>query len=179
MSPACSSISVPAAAYVSQDNENHRIRKINVKSGETSTLAGSSEGFKDGVGTSAQFSYPIGVAIDPEGAFVFVAVRMPVARIPASKSIFPQSDGTFRCLPHSPHARTDTLRRRFAPCSSCPCPVPLCVSGPQQQPHPEGRPSLIAAAVKSASRHPASRRESCRDTNPRATRDGSPPSGLG
>ena len=91
MSPACSSISVPAAAYVSQDNENHRIRKINVKSGETSTLAGSSEGFKDGVGTSAQFSYPIGVAIDPEGAFVFVAVRMPVARIPASKSIFPQT----------------------------------------------------------------------------------------
>ena len=100
-----------AAAYVSQDNENHRIRKINVKSGETSTLAGSSEGFKDGVGTSAQFSYPIGVAIDPEGAFVFVAVRMPVARIPASKSIFPQT------------ALLDACHTRLTP-----APIP-CVAG--------------------------------------------------
>ena len=66
---------MPAATYACQDYDNHRIRKIDLKSGETTTLAGSSKGFNDGVGTSAQFSKPMGIAIDPKGDFALVSVR--------------------------------------------------------------------------------------------------------
>lgn len=52
--------------YVS-DFQNHRIRKINTQ-GIVSTIAGSgTAGYKDDLGTVAQFSYPRGISRDQQG----------------------------------------------------------------------------------------------------------------
>jgi sugar lactone lactonase YvrE len=48
------------------DTGNHRIRRISA-GGVVSTFAGSSVGFQDGQGTSAQFNTPWSLAIDPFG----------------------------------------------------------------------------------------------------------------
>jgi streptogramin lyase len=48
------------------DTFNHKIRKI-TPDGTVSTLAGSTEGYKDGTGTNAQFGGPFDVALDAEG----------------------------------------------------------------------------------------------------------------
>lgn len=51
------------------DTENHTIRKINVATGEVSTVAGlaGNEGTKDGVGGAARLSHPHGVTVDGAG----------------------------------------------------------------------------------------------------------------
>ena len=59
----------------SQDIWNQRIRRIDIATGETTTLAGSTPGFSDGVGASAQFYEPGDVAIHPSGTFALVTVR--------------------------------------------------------------------------------------------------------
>ena len=55
------------------DTDNHTVRKVSV-SGVVSTLAGTAgiAGSGDGVGTTARFNYPTGLAVDSGGA-VFVA----------------------------------------------------------------------------------------------------------
>ncbi len=69
--PALVTIDVHGNVYVA-DFRNHRIRKITPE-GKVSTLAGSGvEGFADGQGAEASFSYPVGVAVDHEG-HVYVA----------------------------------------------------------------------------------------------------------
>ena len=53
------------------DRFNHRIRLIS-QAGLVTTLAGSGDGFADGLGAAASFSYPSGVAVTPSGAIVVV-----------------------------------------------------------------------------------------------------------
>lgn len=53
------------------DTGNHKIRKI-TSAGVVSTLAGAAAGFADGIGTTAQFNTPSGVATDASGN-IFVA----------------------------------------------------------------------------------------------------------
>jgi len=66
------------------DALSHRVRKIKITPGEgqeedtvaVSTLAGSgAEGYKDGVGTAAEFDRPSGVAVDSSSGNVYVADR--------------------------------------------------------------------------------------------------------
>jgi len=50
------------------DTDNHRIRQIVIATGVVTTLAGSgAAAFVDGTGTTAQFNYPIDVAVDTAG----------------------------------------------------------------------------------------------------------------
>jgi hypothetical protein len=54
------------------DSDNHNVRKI-APNGTVSTVAGSGiEGYVDGPGASAQFSFPQGVAVDGEGNIFIV-----------------------------------------------------------------------------------------------------------
>jgi DNA-binding beta-propeller fold protein YncE len=56
------------------DSGNHRIRLLTLSSGAVTTLAGSAtSGISNGAGASAQFSSPLGIAIDSTGKFLFVA----------------------------------------------------------------------------------------------------------
>ncbi len=58
-------VDVAGTVYVA-DSSTNRIRKITA-AGVVSTLAGSTPGYADGTGTSAQFLYPCGVALDAVG----------------------------------------------------------------------------------------------------------------
>jgi DNA-binding beta-propeller fold protein YncE len=69
-------IGADGSLYVG-DQGNHRIRKVTTTgtpAGVVTTLAGSSTGaFADGVGTAASLNAPMGVALDPTGALLYIA----------------------------------------------------------------------------------------------------------
>ncbi len=54
------------------DTFNHLIRKI-TPAGVVTTVAGSTQGFANGVGTAAKFNTPHGIAVDNTGTFILVA----------------------------------------------------------------------------------------------------------
>jgi DNA-binding beta-propeller fold protein YncE len=54
------------------DYGNHLIREIIVSTASVSTLAGSSVGSTNGVGTNAKFNSPEGICISPDGSFALV-----------------------------------------------------------------------------------------------------------
>ncbi len=62
-----------AARLIVADTGNSLIRAVDPNSGVITALAGSSRGNLDGVGTSAQFNFPAGLALDPASGTVYVA----------------------------------------------------------------------------------------------------------
>jgi len=66
-------VAVDAASLFVADFNNHRIRKVRRSDGYTETLAGDgTNGFLDGSGVSARFSFPTSVTVDSSGN-VYVA----------------------------------------------------------------------------------------------------------
>ena len=59
-------IAEDGTVYVADAGESNRIRKIS-PDGNVTTLAGGSEGFADGTGTSASFNTPSALALGPDG----------------------------------------------------------------------------------------------------------------
>jgi hypothetical protein len=113
----------------SQDESNHRIRRVDVSTGATTTLAGSgTSGYSDGVGTSAQFYQPFGVAIDPAGAFALVAVRARAFAAPASRPRPRRPRRTHLPGLHCPLSVRCAARRHAACRAACPSlsvPMPM------------------------------------------------------
>jgi glucose/arabinose dehydrogenase len=66
----CGVAGLPNGNIVVADTNNHRIRLITMPGGVVTTLAGSSNGFGDGIGTAASFSGPFGVAVLPSGDII-------------------------------------------------------------------------------------------------------------
>jgi len=61
---------LPNGNIIVVDTTNHAIKMITMPGGAVSTIAGSSNGFAEGAGSSAQFSLPSGVAVLPNGNIV-------------------------------------------------------------------------------------------------------------
>lgn len=60
-------VSADGSVYVADAGDNNRIRKLS-REGPVTTVAGSVEGFADGVGANAKFNTPSGLAIDSSGS---------------------------------------------------------------------------------------------------------------
>ncbi|EOD20444.1 hypothetical protein EMIHUDRAFT_208291 [Emiliania huxleyi CCMP1516] len=72
--PSGLAISPDGSALFVADKGNNKIRRVEVATGEVTTIAGSGEaGDADGVGDAAQFANPAGIAISPDGGALFVA----------------------------------------------------------------------------------------------------------
>ncbi len=71
-SPCGVAISPDATYALVVDCNNHRVRCLTIATGAVTTLAGSTPGYVDAMGTSAMFNSPSAVAISPDGTFALV-----------------------------------------------------------------------------------------------------------
>ena len=72
-------VSVAGSALFVADDGNNRIRKIVLATKEVTTVAGSTGGYADGMGTSALFDSPAGVAVPANGMTLCVSWTRPRA----------------------------------------------------------------------------------------------------
>eukprot|EP00960_Hanusia_phi_P064063 765681-Hanusia_phi.AAC.1 len=57
------------------DCDNHVIRKVYMLEQQVSTLVGTSQGFADGASTAVKFNCPFGLAMSPDGSWLYVGDR--------------------------------------------------------------------------------------------------------
>ena len=109
----------------SQDTSNHRIRRVEIATGATTTLAGSgTQGYLDGAGGSARFNEPMAIAIDPSGTFALVAVRASPAPPPLHRATprIASPAHAVGCTPFpSPRPTSRTAEALFAQTPPPPC----------------------------------------------------------
>lgn len=55
------------------DTHNNAIRAINLTAGTVTTIAGGTAGEQDGVGTAAQFDFPVGLALSADGKLLYIS----------------------------------------------------------------------------------------------------------
>lgn len=70
--PSGVALTADASMALISDTNSQLIRRINVSTAITTTLAGSYAGYADGAGSLAQFNIPVGIAIDAPGVFALV-----------------------------------------------------------------------------------------------------------
>lgn len=70
-----SSICIDPAGLNLYITESNNIRKMVISTRQVSTVAGSTYGFADGIGTAAAFRSPIAICIDPAGLNLYVTDR--------------------------------------------------------------------------------------------------------
>ena len=58
--------------YILETSQNN-VRRMTISTRQVTTLAGSTYGFNDGIGTAAQFSGPIGICIDAAGLNLYIS----------------------------------------------------------------------------------------------------------
>ena len=71
--PVALAIDSAGVVYISDQGDNHRIRRVTLK-GDVETVAGNGvAGFADGAGDLAEFYGQEGIAVDPDGKILYVA----------------------------------------------------------------------------------------------------------
>jgi len=75
-------------AFYLADSQNNKIRKIDLLTGIVTTIAGSTEGYADGIGTTASFFNPTGVCLDSNGyLYVSDALNHKIRKIDLSNNM--------------------------------------------------------------------------------------------
>ena len=116
----------------SQGHINNRIRRVDIATGATTTLAGSgTRGYLDGAGGSARFNRPEDISIDPSGGFALVAVRASPAPPPASRHPAYRLPRT-RCRLHPIPIATPHVAHRRGALRSDPSPPMHAITGHEQ-----------------------------------------------
>jgi DNA-binding beta-propeller fold protein YncE len=77
----------PDGAYaLITDDQNYRIRRLDMRTLAVSTVAGSTQGFADGVGTHAKLFGFFQLAIDPTGAYALISADQRIRRLDVASS---------------------------------------------------------------------------------------------